>query len=78
MPPGEYYAFQLIGLEVLTTDGNALGYIVDIMPTASNDVYIVEADAGEILIPAIDDVVQSIDLDKRQMIIEVIDGLLPS
>ncbi len=78
LPPGEYYIFQLIGLNVLTTEGKELGHIVDIMPTASNDVYIVAADTGEILIPAIDDVVRYIDLDKGQVVIEAIDGLLPS
>ena len=77
LPPGEYYAFQLIGLDVITSDGVLLGQITDIISTASNDVYVVETDKGEALIPAIDDVVTCIDIDKGQMIIEVIEGLLP-
>jgi 16S rRNA processing protein RimM len=48
------------------------------MTTASNDVYIVEGERGEILIPAIEDVVKSIDLEREEMVIEAIKGLLSS
>ncbi|HEY48760.1 MAG TPA: ribosome maturation factor RimM [Dehalococcoidia bacterium] len=75
LPPDEYYAFQLIGLRVTTADGEYLGRIADIMITAGNDVYVVKGDSGEILIPAIEDVVKSIDLDKREVVIEAIEGL---
>jgi 16S rRNA processing protein RimM len=60
----------------LTTDGEHLGQVTDIMATAGNDVYIVEGKRGEILIPAIEDVVKSIDLEKGEMVIEAIEGLL--
>ncbi len=76
LPEGLYYAFQIIGLNVVTTGGERLGQVIDIMTTASNDVYIVEGKRGEILIPAIEDVVKSIDLKKGEMVIEVIEGLL--
>jgi 16S rRNA processing protein RimM len=76
LPEGQYYTFQIIGLDVLTTDGEHLGQIADIMTTASNDVYIVKGKRGEILIPVIEDVVKSIDLDKGEMVIEAIEGLL--
>jgi 16S rRNA processing protein RimM len=76
LPQGQYYTFQLIGLKVVTTERQTLGRIIDIMSTASNDVYIVEGKQGEILIPAIEDVVKSIDLKKGKMVIEAIEGLL--
>jgi 16S rRNA processing protein RimM len=76
LPEGQYYAFQLIGLKVVTTGGQTLGRVTDIMTTPSNDVYIVEGKRGEILIPAIEDVVRSIDLKKGKMVIEAIEGLL--
>ena len=76
LPEGQYYTFQLIGLKVVTTEGQTLGRVTDIMSTASNDVYIVEGKRGEILIPAIEDVVKSIDLKKGRMVIEAIEGLL--
>lgn len=76
LPEGQYYTFQLIGLDVVTTEGKPLGHIKDIMTTAGNDVYIVEGKRGEILIPAIEDVIKSIDLKKGTITIEAIEGLL--
>ena len=73
---GQYYHFQLIGLEVWTTQGELLGNITEILTAESNDNYVVRGAMGEILIPAIDDVVKSIDLDKGHMVIEAIEGLL--
>jgi len=76
LPEGQYYYFQLIGLEVWTTQGELLGSITEIITTGSNDNYVVRGAKGEILIPAIEDVVKSIDLDKGCLVIEPIAGLL--
>ncbi len=76
LPEGQYYHFQLIGLEVWTTQGELVGHIAEIPPTGSNDNYVVRGAKGEVLIPAIDDVVKSIDLDRGKITIEVIEGLL--
>ncbi len=76
LPEGKYYHFQLIGLEVWTTQGELLGNISEILPTPSNDNYVVNGANGEILIPAIEDVIKSIDLDKSCLLIEPIEGLL--
>jgi len=76
LPEGQYYHFQLIGLEVWTTQGELLGNITDILTAESNDNYVVSGAKGEILIPAIEDVVKSIDLGKGHIIIEPIEGLL--
>jgi len=73
---GQYYHFQLIGLEVWTTRGELLGNITEILTTESNDIYIVHNAKGETLIPAIEDVVKSIDLDKGHVVIELIEGLI--
>jgi len=77
LPEGQYYHFQLIGLEVWTTQGELLGNITEILTTESNDNYVVSGAKGEILIPAIEDVVKSIELDSRRITIEPIEGLLP-
>jgi len=76
LPEGQYYQFQLIGLEVWTAQGELLGNITEILTAESNDNYVVRGAMGEILIPAIDDVVKSIDLDKGHLVIEPIEGLL--
>ncbi len=76
LPEGQYYHFQLIGLEVWTTQGELLGTVIEILTAESNDNYIVHGTQGEILIPAIEDVVKSIDLNEGRVIIEPIEGLL--
>ena len=76
LPEGQYYHFQLIGLEVWTTREELLGNITDILTAQSNDIYVAHGSCGEILIPAIDDVVKSIDINTGRMVIETIDGLL--
>jgi len=76
LPEGQYYHFQLIGLEVWTTQGELLGNITEILTTESNDNYVVSGAEGEILVPAIEDVVKSIDLNQGRIVIEAIEGLL--
>ena len=76
LPQDQYYQFQLIGLEVWTTEGQHLGRIADILPTGSNDVYLVQGELGELLIPAIEDVVKSVELEKGRIVVELIAGLL--
>ena len=72
----EYYQFQLIGLEVSTSEGRLLGKIERILPTGSNDVYVVVGQDKEYLIPAIEDVVKRVDIENGTMTIEEIEGLL--
>jgi 16S rRNA processing protein RimM len=76
LPEDHYYHDQIIGLKVETTSGELIGTVTDILSGKSNDNYIVRGERGEILIPAIEDVVRSIDLDGGCMIIEPIEGLL--
>lgn len=73
---GEYYYFQVIGLEVWTTAGERLGKVVDILANPANDVYVVRQGPRQYLIPAIADVVKEVDLKKGRMVIEVMAGLL--
>ena len=77
LPDGSYYLYQLIGLQVATSSGKILGVITNILETGANDVYVVEGDdSQEILLPAIPDVVKSVNIKKGQIIVELIDGLI--
>jgi 16S rRNA processing protein RimM len=74
----EVYLFQVMGLEVHSTDGENLGRVVDIIETGANDVYVVRGDAyGEVLIPAIPSVVLNIDVPAGIMHVQIPPGLLP-
>ena len=76
LPEGQFYHDQIIGLQVETTSGEYIGYISDILTGVSNDNFIVKSKTGEVLIPVIEDVIRSIDLSKRTVIIEPLEGLL--
>lgn len=68
LPEGEYYYFQLLGLLVLDESGKELGYLVEILETGANDVYVVRsADGNEILLPAIHSVILEVNLDRREI-----------
>ena len=77
LPKGQYFQHQIIGLAVLTTEGEPLGTIKEIIETGANDVYVVQgAGPREILLPAIADVVQEIDLENHRMIVKLLPGLI--
>jgi 16S rRNA processing protein RimM len=72
----EYFWHELIGLEVYLSRGEYVGKIKHILPTGSNDIYVVEEGEKEVLIPALYDVIQEIDLTRNRMIISDVEGLL--
>lgn len=72
----EYYWCDLIGLKVTTVDGIELGTITDIFETGSNDIYVVRGTGREYLIPAISDVISSIDPKEGRIIVTPLEGLL--
>jgi 16S rRNA processing protein RimM len=72
---GEYYWFEIIGMTVFDENGNHLGQIASIIETGSNDVYVTRKGEREILIPALESVVEKIDLDDRKMVVRLPDGL---
>jgi len=75
LPEGQYYHFDIIGMEVQTIEGAVLGKVTEIL-NCGNDVYVVRGKGKEVLIPAIKDVVKSIDLKTKRIVIEPIEGLL--
>ncbi len=76
LPEGEYYHHQLLGLQVISDDGQDLGKVIEIMDTPANDIYVVRSPTGqERLLPAIEDVVQEIDLHKGEMRVHLLPGL---
>lgn len=76
LPPDIYFWHQIIGLDVWTDEGRYLGKVNEVLQTGSNDVYVVGQGPGEILIPAIDEVVRQIDLPARKMIVHLLPGLV--
>ncbi len=69
LPPDTYYWHQLIGMAAVDEAGNELGHVVEIFRAGENEVYRIEGPSGELLIPALREVVRSIDLESGRMVV---------
>ena len=76
-PPAEdeYYWYDLIGMTVVTAAGEQLGVLESIIETGSNDVYVVKSPDREYLVPALEEVVTSIDVAAKIMTVTPFEGL---
>ena len=73
----EYYIADLLGLHVILDDGTEFGTLKNVMETGANDVYIIDTNAhGEVLVPAIRECIQDIDLEINTMTIHLMKGLI--
>lgn len=72
-----YYYHQIVGLRAVDESGKEIGTVSDIIATGANDVYVVDTPDGELMLPAIEDVVKLIDIAAGRMVVEVLPGLDP-
>lgn len=61
---------DLIGCHVKTLDGREMGTLTDILQPGANDVYVIETDRGEMLLPALKIVVPSVDAQARVILVD--------
>lgn len=65
LPEGEYYWFQIKGLPVYhAKEGTYLGDLAEIIPTPAHDVYVVQKQGREVLLPAVEEVIVEINLEE--------------
>ncbi|RQD68636.1 MAG: 16S rRNA processing protein RimM [Tindallia sp. MSAO_Bac2] len=80
LPVDHYYMDDIIGSSVFEEDGDKLGKVINIIETGSNDVYVVKSESpdlpGEILIPALKDIIKEVDLEEKKIVVNLPDGLL--
>jgi 16S rRNA processing protein RimM len=74
----EFYEDDLVGLGVVTTAGQFLGELVEVLWTGANEVYVVQGELGEVLLPAIAEVIQAVDLQREEMVVKLLPGLVPA
>lgn len=76
LPPGSYYYYDIIGLTVVSEQGEKWGEVVDIIPTPANDVYVVKGKKGEWLLPAVREILLKVDVEGGYLVIRPIEGLI--
>lgn len=71
----EYYIADLLGMEVVTDEGEK-GVLKDVIETGANEVYVIEFEtSGEVLIPAIRDCILDVDVEVGKMQVHLLEGL---
>jgi 16S rRNA processing protein RimM len=75
LPEGEFWTADLIGCEVITEAGRSLGQIREVIHTPANDVWVAQGDDSEVLVPALKDVVEAVDLQGRRVVVREVPGL---
>jgi 16S rRNA processing protein RimM len=73
--PDEHYWVDLVGMTVEGMAGEIIGNVVSIIETGANDVFVVQGEKGEILIPALEWVIKSIDTQAGKMVVDLPQGL---
>lgn len=79
LPEDEYYQHEIIGLTVKTIEGRDLGTIKEILALGSNDVWVIkrhEAKKKDVLLPYIEEVVKSVNLETGEVLVELMEGLV--
>ncbi len=75
LPEGTYYVSDLVGAEVRTEGGELVGHLVDVLRGAAHDVYVVHGPRGEVLLPAVREVVRQVRVAERRVVVRLLPGL---
>jgi len=71
LPEDNYYLDELVGLEVVTVQGENLGRIEEVMDGLANGVCVVRKGEKETLVPMLKSVIREVDLKGRRMTVEL-------
>ena len=78
LPDGAYFIEDLIGMPVYNIESNELlGELCDVSATGANDVWHIKDADKEYLIPCIDEVVISVDIENEKIVISPLKGIFP-
>lgn len=78
LPEGHYFIYDIVGCVVNNIHGEKVGTVIDVIQSASNDVYVVKGHGvdKEYLIPAIKEFIVHVDVDEKKIIIDPIEGMI--
>lgn len=72
----QYLPEEIVGFDVLSTDGEFVGELVEVLHLPAGDVYAIDCAGKEVLIPAVSEVVKKVDRTEQEVIIFPMEGLL--
>ncbi|MBI3578540.1 MAG: 16S rRNA processing protein RimM, partial [Ignavibacteriales bacterium] len=71
-----FFIDDIIGMTVVSEEGEPIGTVKDILQTPANDVWVVQNGTKEVLLPAVKEVIKTVDLKRKEVVIHVMEGLL--
>ena len=76
LPEDNFYVSDLIDCEVYLESGKYLGKLKDVVDTSGTDIFLVEGQEKEYMLPASRDMILEIDLENKKIIVDPIPGIL--
>lgn len=74
--PGSYFVHDILGCNVVSTEGNPLGVVEDVLKYPGQDIWVVRRDGREHLVPAVKEFIHAVDTTKRTIVVKLIEGLI--
>lgn len=76
LPEGQYFIHDIIGMRVYTVDDIFIGEVQEVLPLPAHNVYVISDGEKEVMVPAVDEFIDSIDEKNKIIRISPIEGLL--
>jgi 16S rRNA processing protein RimM len=73
---GSYLVHDIIGCSVVTADGTLIGEIENVYKFPGQDVWAIRRGTRSGMIPAVKEFIKEVDLARRRIVVQLIDGLL--
>ena len=76
LPKGSFFVHDIIGLTVVDESGNSIGTVNDVLKYPANDIYVIDCNGREVMVPAVKEFIKKIDPETKTMRVKLIDGML--
>jgi len=77
LPEGEFWVHELLSLRVVSTEGEELGIVRDVLFGPVQDLLEIEGERGVFMVPFVAEFVKNVDIKKKELVIKLIEGLAP-
>jgi len=76
LPKGTYFVDNVVGLQVVDETGKRIGLVKEVLKMPAQDVYVIERDGPDVMVPAAREFIRDIDLQTRTITVRLIEGLI--
>jgi 16S rRNA processing protein RimM len=73
---GQYYYHELISFEVVDRSFGSIGELVGVNDSSTQAIFIIDHKGKEVLLPAVDEIIDSIDKDQKRILVSAPNGLI--